>query len=201
MQKPSRSCWHQFFSSALTQRRNACTMKIRATTTYGALNCHHTDLTQVSTTSWSSTWSLFHYFASITLVQMESINFFVWKRPLIEFRGSFFWIKKNFSEQSAYTSCLWVPTTAFSEPLQGGSLTQRSHQHQLMAHEGSKGSVLQPSWVLAEGGLCHCLLWCSSSQEDPEGSKNMICSYYKYQSASCGHIFLFQMDSRRANPL
>lgn len=142
---------------------------------------------------------LFHDFARITFVWMGSTNFFLWTRPLIEFRGSSFWNKKSFSEQFAYTSWLWVPAKACSEPLKGGSLPQTSHQHWLSASGGSKGSVLQPSWVLAQGGLiraglCCCLLWYGFSQEDTEGSKNMIFSYYEHQSASCSHIFLFQMD-------
>lgn len=110
-------------------------------------------------TTWSSTWSLFHDFASITLFQVGSINFFLWTRSL----RNFFLNQKKISEQFACTPWLWVPAKACSEPLKWGSLPQTSHQHQLMAHEGAKALC----WVLAGGGLIraglsHCLLSYSS---------------------------------------
>lgn len=196
MQKPCSQ--HQFVSSALSQSEKKCLHNENKSNHQLCCSELPSHRIQVTPTSWSSTWSLFHSFARITLVQMGLLNSF-FGQSLIEFRGSFLWIKKNFSEQFAYTLWLWVPAKACSEPLKGESLPQTSHKHQLVAREGNKGSVLQLSWVLAEGGLVRaglkrCLLWYSSSQEDPESSGNMIFSYYEHQSASCDHIFLFQKD-------
>lgn len=151
----------------------------------------------VTTTSWSSTWSVSWFCQNCTC--SNGVYWFLSLDKVFDrIRGSFFGSKESFSEKFAYTSWLWVPEKECSEPVKGASLPQTCHQHWLVVHESSKGSVLQPSWVLEQGGLIRarlsrCLLCYSSSQEDPEGSKNMIFSYYDHQSVSYGHIFLFQM--------
>lgn len=54
---------------------------------------------------------------------MGLLNFF-FGQSLIEFRGSFLWIKKIFSEQFAYTSWLWVPAKA-AQSLSKGEASPR----------------------------------------------------------------------------
>lgn len=151
---------------------------------FGPLNCHHTEFIQVTTTSWPSTWSPFHNLARTALVQMGSMNFFLWTRSWIEFRGMFFWIKKkNFR-----AVCLHLMVMSASKRMLRGSQRGKPPPDISPAQAGC--------WqrVGSSGQLSHCLLWYSSSKQDPEGSKNVIFSYYEHQSASCGHTFLFQTD-------
>lgn len=105
---------------------------------FGPLNCHHTEFIQVTTTSWPSTWSPFHNLARTALVQMGSMNFFLWTRSWIEFRGMFF-----LNQEKKFQSSL--PT------LNGYECQQKDAQR--FSKEASPRHLTSTSWVPAEGGL------------------------------------------------